>query len=159
MNKPYSASAYQVCIGYKYLRGENLPGNLPFDQAAHDLSNDFGFDRVRAILTGIPNYRAACTATEADALAAAKNADPGASTVKQTVEHRTGYQVRMAYKYLRGADLPDMVPEPQAFISLSTEFGAERVNAIVTALPNIKLPGSDAKAMTAAKKADPGAQP
>jgi len=61
MNKPYSASAYQVCIGYKYLRGENLPGNLPFDQAAHDLSNDFGFDRVRAILTGIPNYRAACT--------------------------------------------------------------------------------------------------
>jgi len=27
----------------------------------------------------------------------------------------------MAYKYLRGADLPDMVPEPQAFISLSTE--------------------------------------
>jgi hypothetical protein len=71
---PFSCDSFQIWLGYKYLRGADLPGNLPFDKAATDLIQDYGRLRVQAILTAIPNDP---KTTNSDALAAARYADTG----------------------------------------------------------------------------------
>jgi hypothetical protein len=71
----------------------------------------------------------------------------------------TAYQLRMGYKYLTGTDMPVKQLFTTVANALIRDYGVLRVEAILTAIPNMKLPGSDAKAMIAAKAADPGAQP
>ncbi len=71
----FNASLYQVRMGYKYLRGMDIPGNLPFDTAGCGLVRDFGLERVKAILTGIPNDG---RLTDDEVLALARTLDPKA---------------------------------------------------------------------------------
>jgi len=72
MSKGFNVSLHQISIGYRYFKDEPMPGNLPFQQAGCDLVREFGLDRVRAVLTAIPNETGV---SDDDALAAARAAD------------------------------------------------------------------------------------
>ncbi len=75
MEDGFNATLYQIHQGYRYFRGEELPGKLPFVTAANDLIRDFGRLRVKTVMAAIGDAK-----DDADAQAAAKAADPGETT-------------------------------------------------------------------------------
>jgi hypothetical protein len=50
-SKQFNVSLYQIIQGYRYFRGEPIPGNLGIQQAGCDLIRDFGHDRVKGRVT------------------------------------------------------------------------------------------------------------
>ena len=74
MSRGFNVSLYQIAQGYRYFRGEPLPGKLPFTTAGDALIRDFGRERVKAVLGAIDNNNP----DDAAAQAAAQAADPGA---------------------------------------------------------------------------------
>ena len=73
MSQGFNVSLFQILIGHRHFRGAPLPATTPFVLAGDALIRDYGRDRVQTVLLAIP-----IDVSEADALAAAKAADPGA---------------------------------------------------------------------------------
>jgi hypothetical protein len=69
----FNASCLQIRLGWQYLTGSAIPGDLRFDHAARQLVDVYGLLRVKAVLLGIPNNP---NLTDATALAFAEQADP-----------------------------------------------------------------------------------
>jgi hypothetical protein len=69
----FNVSLYQIIQGYRYFRGEPLPGDVCIQQAGCDLLRDFGHDRVKTVLLAM---RAAVGDDEA-VQAAGRRADQG----------------------------------------------------------------------------------